>query len=89
MSGLEPWQTLAVGTPLSMPDLALDGNLTGVIVAPRLIPLSRWLATLLVEEYPILQGTAHFRADGAAIIAWHAPLADEIDRQLRGVGAQS
>jgi yecA family protein len=68
--------------PSAVPDLVLEGSLTGVIVAPGPIPTARWLAALLAGDDLVLRDATRFRAEHDTAMARHATLADEIDRHL-------
>ena len=79
MTMIAPCESLAsagLNVPSAMPDLVLEGFLTGVIDAPRPIPTARWLAALLAGDDLVLQDAARFRAehdtaDGAASGRYH------------------
>jgi uncharacterized protein len=79
------WQDHALASPLplaAMPDLARDGYLTGVVVAPRPIPSLHWLAVLLGSNDLMPRDAGQLRAARDAVMARHATLAAEIDRHL-------
>jgi uncharacterized protein len=85
MSAVAQWDTLTTKLPPAlpaMPDLMLDGYLTGIVVGPRPIPLARWLAILFAGEDLMLRDAGLFRAEHDMVIARHAALADDIDRHL-------
>ena len=46
--------------PMSV--LELDGYLTGVIVAPTVIPPSLWMASLWVDEEPVFDNDAQIQS---------------------------
>jgi uncharacterized protein len=65
-----------------LPDLALDGYLTGVTVAPRPISLPRWLAALWRDEQYTLWDARRVKAERDAILLRQTALAAKIDRHL-------
>jgi uncharacterized protein len=85
MQVIAPWESLAsagLSVPSAVPDLVLEGFLTGVIVAPRPIPTAHWLAAMLAGDDLVFWDAARFRAEHDTAMARHAALADEIDRHL-------
>ena len=54
--------------PAGVPALVLDGFLTGVIVAPRPIPLHRWLAALWRDADFTLGDAGRATAERDAIV---------------------
>jgi uncharacterized protein len=85
MTVIPPWQDLltpAMRPLTAQPDLALDGYLTGVIVAPRPVPLHRWLAALWRDEDRNLWNAGRVKAERDAIVRRQAGLAAAIDRHL-------
>lgn len=85
MTVIPPWQDLltpAMRPLTAQPDLALDGYLTGVIVAPRPVPLHRWLAVLWHDEDRNLWNAGRVKAERDAIVRRQAGLAAAIDWHL-------
>ena len=85
MTVIAAWQDLLAPTmrpTTSVPALVLDGFLTGVIVAPRPIPLHRWLAALWRDEDLTLWDAGRATAERDAIVLRQTALAAEIDRHL-------
>jgi len=68
--------------------LARDGYLTGVIVAPRPVPVLRWLAPLLADDDLLLADNRRFRAERDAILAQYTAIATAIDRHLARLEAE-
>lgn len=67
----------------AMSALALEGYLTGVIVAPGVIPPSRWMANLWIDEEPVLDDAPQLRSALAALGAMSNALAGRIEQSLR------
>jgi hypothetical protein len=85
MSITAPCQNLTIGAPpalATLPDLSLDGYLTGVVVAPRPIPSLCWLAVLLAGDDLMRRDAEELRAVREAVMARHTAIAGEIDRHL-------
>ena len=85
MTVIARWQDLLAPTTrptAGVPALVLDGFLTGVIVAPRPIPLHRWLAALWRDEDLTLWDAGRAMAERDAIVLRQTALAAEIDRHL-------
>ncbi len=55
--------------PRAMSLLELDGYLTGVIVAPSLIPSGRWIAGLWDGEEPVFDDAAQIQSALGAVSA--------------------
>jgi len=72
----------------AMSTLEIDGYLTGVIVAPALIPSTRWMAGLWGDEEPVFDDAAQIRSVLGAIGAMFNALASSIERSLRRLEAE-
>ncbi len=59
--------------------LALEGYLTGVVVAPELIPPSRWIAALWGDEEPVFDSDADLRAVFGTLMTRYDSLSSDID----------
>ena len=62
--------------------LALEGYLTGVVVAPEPIPPSRWVAALWGDEEPAFDSDADLRAVLGTLMTRYNSLIGDIDRSL-------
>lgn len=62
--------------------LALEGYLTGVVVAPELIPPSRWVAVLWGDEEPAFDSDADLQAVLGTLMTRYNSLIGDIDRSL-------
>jgi uncharacterized protein len=67
---------------LRQPDLALDGYLTGVIIAPRPIPTAYWQGAVLAGDDLLLHDEGHARATRETLVSRHAALVGDIDEHL-------
>ncbi len=68
--------------------LALEGYLTGVVVAPELIPPSRWIAALWGDEEPVFDSDADLRAVFGTLMTRYDSLSSDIDRSLERLEAE-
>ncbi len=71
----------------AMSVLALDGYLTGILVAPGMIPPSRWMANLWIEEEPVFDDEAQLRSTLGALGAMSNALGNRIQQSLRRLEA--
>src|SRR5262249_5741269 len=65
--------------------LALEGYLTGLVVAPELIPPSRWVAALWGDEEPVFNSDADLQAVLGTLMTRYNSLSSGIDRSLEGL----
>jgi uncharacterized protein len=72
----------------ALPELARDGYLIGVIMAPQPAPVLRWLAPLLAGDDLLLADNWRFRAERDAILAQYTAMATAIDRHLARLVAE-
>jgi hypothetical protein len=87
MTVIVPWRDLAAAASSPVwrqPDLALDGYLTGVIIAPRPIPTAYWQGAVLAGDDLLLRGEGHARATRDTLVCRHAALVGDIDEHLAG-----
>ncbi len=63
--------------------LALEGYLTGIVVAPNLIRPRLWVAALWGDEEPVFDSDAQMRAVFDAVMTRYNRLIAEIDRGLK------
>ena len=88
---LEAWLAF-VGSPAApkhaMSALELDGYLTGVLVAPRLIPPSRWMAGLWGEEEPVFDDAAQIQSVLGTVGGLYNALSMRIEQSLRRLEAE-
>ena len=85
MTVIAPWRDLAAAasSPVwRLPDLALDGYLTGVIIAPRPIPTAYWQGAILAGDDVLLRDEGHPRATRDTLLSRHAALVGDIDEHL-------
>ena len=85
MTVIAPWRgrTAAASSPVwRQPDLALDGYLTGVIIAPRPIPTAHWQAAVLVGDDLPVRDEIHASATRDTLVSRHAALVGDIDEHL-------
>ena len=85
MTVIAPWRALATAaaSPVwSQPDLALDGYLTGVIIAPRPVPTAYWQGAVLASDDLLLRDELHLRAIRETLVSRHAALVGDIDAHL-------
>ena len=64
MTVITPWPDLAAAasSPIwRQPDLALDGYLTGMIIAPRPIATTYWQGAVLAGDDLLVRGEGHAR----------------------------
>ena len=81
-----PWLTFLASpaAPKSaLSPLALDGYLTGVVVAPNLILPSLWIAALWGGEEPVFDNDAEMGTVLGTVMAHYNALGTEIDRSWR------
>lgn len=64
------------------PPLALEGYLTGIVVAPELIRPSLWIGALWGDEGPIFEDAVEMNAALMAVTMRYNTLLAEIDRSL-------
>lgn len=64
----------------AMQPLELDGYLTGLIVAPDLIPPSLWISDLWGEDEPAFDSTEQMQAVLSAVMAHYNAIIAEIDK---------
>ncbi|TWB08502.1 uncharacterized protein FBZ89_1574 [Nitrospirillum amazonense] len=76
----------APGNALS--PLALEGYLTGIVVAPELIPPSRWIAALWGDEEPVFDNDADLHAVLGTLMTRYNSLLAEIDSGLERLEAE-
>lgn len=62
--------------------LALEGYLTGVVVAPELIPPSRWIAALWGDEEPVFDSDVDLQNVLGTVMIRYNSLINEIDESL-------
>ncbi|TWB33307.1 YecA family protein [Nitrospirillum viridazoti] len=75
--------------PKSAPSpLALEGYLTGIVVAPDLIPPSRWIAALWGDEEPTFDNDADLHAVIGTLMTRYNSLLSEIDAGLERLEAE-
>ena len=85
MTVIAPWRDRAAAgsSPVwRQPDLALDGYLTGVIIAPLPIPTAHWPGAVLAGDDLLLRGEGHARATRETLVFRHAALVGDIDEHL-------
>ena len=85
MTVITPWPDLAAAasSPIwRQPDLALDGYLTGVIIAPRPIPTTYWQGAVLAGDDLLVRGEGHARVTRDTLVSRHAALVGDIDQHL-------
>jgi uncharacterized protein len=63
-------------------DLALDGYLTGVIIAPRPIPTANWQGAVLAGDELLLRDESPARVTRETLVSYHAALVVDIDQHL-------
>jgi len=73
-----------VAPPTAMRPVELEGYLTGLIVAPDLVPPSMWLEALWGEDEPMFDTVDQLQAVLASVMGYHNELIDIIDRQGAG-----
>jgi uncharacterized protein len=73
--------------PRAMSLLELDGYLTGVIVAPSLIPSGRWIAGLWDGEEPVFDDAAQIQSVLGAVSAMFNARSQAIEDSLRRLEA--
>jgi len=85
MTVISPWRgrAAAASSPVwRQPDLALDGYLTGVIIAPRPIPTGYWQGAVPAGDDLLLRDEGHARATRETLVCRHAALVGDIDEHL-------
>jgi uncharacterized protein len=85
MTVITPWPDLAAAasSPIwRQPDLALDGYLTGVIIAPRPIATTYWQGAVLAGDDLLVRGEGHARVTRDTLVSRHAALVGDIDQHL-------
>ena len=85
MTVIAPWRDLAAAASSPVwrqPDLALDGYLTGVIIAPRPIPTAYWQGAILAGDDVLLRDEGHARVTRDTLVSRHAALVGDIDQHL-------
>jgi hypothetical protein len=83
---IAPWRDFAAAASSPVwrqPDLALDGYLTRVIIAPRPTPTAYWQGAVLASDDLRLRGEGHARATRDALVCRHAALVGPADRDHR------
>jgi len=70
--------------PTAMRPLELEGYLTGLIVAPDLVPPSMGIEALWGEDEPVFDTADQFQAVLDSVMGYHNELIDTIDRQGAG-----
>ena len=84
MTVVAPWRDLAAAASSPVwrqPDLALDGYLTGVIIAPRPIPTAYWRGAILAGDDVRLRDEDQARVTRDTV-SRHAALVGDIDEHL-------
>ena len=85
MTVIAPWRGLAAAATSPVwrqPDLALDGYLTGVIIAPRPIPTAYWQGAVLASDDLLQRDESHARVTRDTLVSRHAALIGDIDEHL-------
>jgi uncharacterized protein len=80
MTVIAPWRDLAAAASSPVwrqPDLALDGYLTGVIIAPR--PMQ---GAVFASDDLLLRDESHARVTRETLVSRHAALVGDIDEHL-------
>jgi uncharacterized protein len=72
----------------AMSALELDGYLTGVVVAPSLIPPSQWMAGLWGGEEPVFDDAEQIQSMLGTVIGLHNALSERIEQSLRHLEAE-
>ena len=85
MTVIAPWRDRAAAASRPVwrqPDLALDGYLTGVIIAPRPIATTYWQGAVLAGDDLLVRGEGHARVTRDTLVSRHAALVGDIDQHL-------
>jgi len=72
----------------AMSALELEGYLTGVLVAPSLIPPSRWMAGLWGDDEPVFDDAAQIQSVLGAVGGLYNALSLRIEQSLRRLEAE-
>ncbi len=85
------WRTFQASSAAptrAMPALALDGYLTGVIVAPSLIRPTQWMAGVWANEEPVFDDPEQMQSALSAVSVMFNTLSTRIEQSLRRLDAE-
>ena len=71
---------------MAMRPLELEGYLTGLVVAPDLIPPSLWLPFLWGDDEPVFDNAEHMQAVLDSVMGHYNAIIRQIDNQIDGNG---
>ncbi len=71
---------------MTMRPLELEGYLTGLVVAPDLIPPSLWIPYLWGDDEPVFDNTEQMQAALDSVMGHYNAIIRQIDNQIDGNG---